>query len=84
MNVDTLFRVKENMTKYAPQYLSVSGIACILEGALIEAKRSATLSAAYESMNAEFARYKLRVIQNSHSNNWLKMHGYPMRRRCPK
>ena len=81
MNEDRLLRVRETMAKYAPRSLSVFGVAYILEAAVMEAKRHIALTEAYECMNAEIARYKLTVIQNSHSNNWLKMHGYPMRRK---
>ena len=55
-----------------------------VEGAKIHAKRCAALNEVYETMHANFERYKLMAIQQSHSNNWLKMHGYPMRRRYPK
>jgi hypothetical protein len=83
MNEDRLLGVRETMVKYAPRFLSVSGVTCLLEAAAVEAERRTKLTEAYERTNAEFARYKLTAIQDSHSNNWLKMHGYPMRRRKP-
>lgn len=62
---------KENplkkIEKYAPEYLSPIGI----EASVIKIRE------AFKKSERYFRKY----IRNARSNNWLKMHGYPMRRK---
>ena len=62
---------KENLLKkiekYAPEYISPIGI----EASIIN------LREALKKSERCFRKY----MRNARSNNWLKMHGYPMRRK---
>lgn len=49
---------------------------CILETREIMKRRIASLSKEYIKTNTALKKYVMR----GKSNNWLKMHGYPMRR----
>lgn len=87
MHEGIMTEVKENMVKHAPSCLSVDPITSmfiVIKAAATQHCRNVALADAYMTMNAEFARYRLKAIQETHSNNWLRMHGYPMRRKCRK
>ena len=62
---------KENLLKkiekYTPEYISPIGI----EASIIK------LREAFKKSERYFRKY----MRNTRSNNWLKMHGYPMRRK---
>lgn len=73
---------REKLEVYVPEALSVAAIAGAIVS-LVYNHRTVALRDAYMRI-AEPDRYKLTVIQRTHSNNWLKMHGYPMRRRYRK
>lgn len=45
-------------------------------------KRIAALEASYKMLEDSYSVYKDKVIRKYSANNWLKMHGYPMRRRA--
>ena len=64
---------KENLLKkiekHAPEYISPIGIAASI----------INLREAFKNKKSE--RYFRKYMRNSRSNNWLKMHGYPMRRK---
>lgn len=71
------FGVSETMRRYAPELLSVVGIASTACAAEINYLRMERLAAAYGELRTEYDRY----MRRTRSNNWLKMHGYPMRRK---
>lgn len=45
-------------------------------------KRIAALEASYKMLEDSYGVYKDKVIRKYSANNWLKMHGYQMRRRA--
>ena len=59
--------LSKKIKKYTPEYISPIGIAALIIN-LREASRKSERC---------FRKYMRKV----RSNNWLKMHGYPMRRR---
>ena len=64
---------KENLLKkiekYTPEYISPIGI----EASIIKLREA--------FKNKKFERCFRKYMRNARSNNWLKMHGYPMRRK---
>ena len=62
---------KENLLKkikkYTPEYISPIGMAASI----------INLREAFKKSERYFRKY----MRNTRSNNWLKMHGYPMRRK---
>lgn len=64
---------EETINKYLPQ-LTVEDTLFIAE---LQRRRCETLSKCYEETKRLFERYKYEHL----SNNYLKMHGKPMRRR---
>lgn len=65
-----------NKKKYYPGLMVGASISGITVGDIISNKRLTALSDAYELMSEEYKYYWIR----NRSNNWLKSHGYPMRR----
>ena len=47
-------------------------------------KRVNKFNDAYVEIRNHYGEYKNKVIREFAPNNWLKMHGYPMRRRKAK
>lgn len=43
-------------------------------------RRNMAISSAYDTVSKEYGRYLYKVTRLYTSNNWLKMHGKPMRR----
>lgn len=69
---------KSEFEKYVPKHLDARISITILAQAFSKSrKRIEMLRATFDEMNKSYGRYVLQV----HSNNWLKMHGYPMRRK---
>lgn len=72
--------VKELFKKYSPQILTTVGAVGFIANTNISSMRTKRMyEALYKATGNEF--YKIRVMQITHSNNWLKMHGYPMNRK---
>lgn len=71
----------EKIKKYTPEVLNRElveiSIRAIAYSNYLNRKRIQQLQKAYDRANSEFELYK----RNNKSNNWLKTHGYPMRRR---
>lgn len=79
MKLDTLSKIKKLCNEYVPEMLYPAGIIGILTSmtGYVDLKR--VYKVLYQNSGNEF--YKIRYMQLTHSNNWLKMHGYPMRRK---
>ena len=80
MNVDGIMEkhVKEQLKKYEPAILSPNAIAALLiTSRKINTRLMAMLRAQGLMTKAAYEKY----VRNARSNNWLKMHGYPLRRK---
>ena len=73
----------ELFKKYVPEILINPGIQLLamIESAKESHKRMIKIAEDYNNANKCFEEYKNKVIRRTSSNNWLKMHGYPMRRK---
>lgn len=68
------------MRKNTPAILCGLGVVATVARTMMSIKRDARYwKIMYESTGCEY--YKLRYLQMTKSNNWLRMHGYPMKRK---
>lgn len=65
--------------KYQPVILSVAGIMPMIYTIYTKRDKARIYMALYNSTKNEY--YWVRYLQLTHSNNWLRMHGYPMKKR---
>ena len=72
--------VKDAIKKYAPQMLLGAGVAGIMISNHTSQTRLKVLACCYGKTSTQYKTYKRKVERKSHSNNWLKMHGQPLRR----
>lgn len=70
----------ENVEKYVPEQLSIYGVMGMLCQSYMFEKRTEVLTKLFPEVAKSYERY----YRLSLSNNWLKMHGYPMRRKGRK
>lgn len=70
----------ENMKKYVPEQLKIYSVMGMLCQSYMFEKRTEVLTKSFSEVAKSYKRYNRLV----HSNNWLKMHGYPMRRKGRK
>lgn len=76
-------KFKETVKIYTPPAISGLRIAfSMLEiGINIGSKKMQEAAAAYLSSEDMYIKYRDSVVRYQKSNNWLKLHGYPMRRK---
>lgn len=67
-----------NVKSYVPTLLSLSSVNLLERSHEIMNRRNERIANAYDVC---FNEYWYGYIRKVRSNNWLKMHGYPMRRR---
>lgn len=72
--------ITDVVKKYAPQHLIGVGIAGLMWDHMTSKRQLSTLAACYGTASVQYQSYKHKVERRSHSNNWLKMHGQPLRR----
>lgn len=80
MNTKKIFNdsVKERLKKYAPIILSVNDVMLLLSSSLIvNSKHIQATNYSYRDLERAYKRFRRRAV----SNNYLKMHHEPMRRR---
>lgn len=73
-------KIKDVVKKYVPQMLLGAGVAGIMIGNHTSQTKLKVLAACYGTTSMQYQSYKRKVERKSHSNNWLKMHGQPLRR----
>ena len=61
---------EEKLKSYIPEIVCVNPIVLVMSNTM-----------RYRRMIARANAYKMKVIRSTRSNNWLKIHGYPMRRK---
>lgn len=61
---------EEKLKSYIPEIICVNPIVLVMSNTMHYRRMITCLNA-----------YKMKVIRSTRSNNWLKMHGYPMRRK---
>lgn len=61
---------EEKLKSYIPEIICANPIVLVMSNTM-----------RYRRMITCLNAYKMKVIRSTHSNNWLKMHGYPMRRK---
>ena len=61
---------EEKLNSYIPEVICVNPMTLIMSDVMC-----------YRRMIARVNAYKMKVIRSTRSNNWLKMHRYPMRRK---
>ena len=70
---------KEIMKKYVPEILCTPGIAMNLME-FSHVKYNANMQI-LKTLADQSDYYRLKYIRKTRSNNWLRIHGYPMRRK---
>lgn len=83
-NMSISQKAKELIKKHTPQIVTTVGVASFIVSTHIgsQMRTERVYKALYIATGNKF--YKMRVMQMTHSNNWLKMHGYPMNRKRNK
>ncbi len=81
MKLDSIHKIYESFEKHSPEILIAVGVAGYIGSTLMVINRNNPLvhKALYQATGNKY--YEIRYMQLTHSNNWLKMHGYPMRRK---
>ena len=75
-----LSKISDKVLNHIPETLSVLGVAATMIGTMMCMKFEPKLyNIRYKRTGNEY--YLIRYYQKTKSNNWLKMHGYPMRRK---
>ena len=70
---------------YIPETLNIMGIVKTVADCKIAVRNNRiTVIKALASRDKPNGRYVIKYIQLTHSNNWLRMHGYPMKKRKNK
>lgn len=69
--------LKEAFKKYCPMTITVSGIACMIQANILYGHRLVQLESARRKANDGLKKYRRRAV----SNNYLKLHHEPKRRR---
>lgn len=65
----------ECFDKYLPPIISIPILDTVTIGRRFEAVMKGRIAMISDD------KYRTKVLRNLHSNNWLKMHGYPMKRK---
>lgn len=74
-------KMKETIRKYEPQYVGTFGLASMIASISL-ANRSEIRRRALKELARYYGEpYQTMLMRKIHSNNWLKIHGYPMKRR---
>lgn len=67
--------------KYAPEIITGAGIVSFMRfNAMTTERKLQLMKTCYGEASTQYQTYKRKVERKSHSNNWLKMHGQPLRR----
>lgn len=73
-------RISTLLIKHSPEVLTGIGIAGTVAASIMRTKQSRSYNRImYEVIGEEVSL--VRYLRMTKSNNWLKMHGYPMRRK---
>lgn len=80
LNFDKLI---EKVRKYQPAYMGIIGLAGTITISSVQLAYHGKLRRRALNVLANYygEPYQTRLMQEIHSNNWLKLHGYPMKRR---
>lgn len=70
--------MKEMLKKHEAMILS-AGVVGMMAYIPTSDRKIQVYKALYKATGCDY--YRVRFIQMTHSNNWLKTHGYPMRRK---
>ena len=74
-------KISEMVKKHTPEILTVWPMIHMLEEQyIVNDRRLKALEESYGIVNKELEKYRHRVMRRTRSNNWLRLHGYPMRR----
>ena len=81
MKLDTLSNITKATRTYSPEVILPIGVVNMISSVILSAKRMQPeiYKILYHRTHNHY--YKIRYIQLTHTNNWLKMHGYPMNRK---
>lgn len=80
MDIEKIKLSPDIIDKYIPEALSVNGIAFMIASNRLMNRRFKELTMAFQNANHAYERFRLK----NYDNNWLKMHGYPMRRKIKR
>lgn len=69
---NVMSKSRKLLNAYIPDSISVYPFSLMM--------RNVMMGEAYKTAASEFRRYRYEVIRRTHSNNWLRLHGYPMKR----
>lgn len=72
--------LREMVMKHTPEVLRPEYVAGMIYSIRKTTKRLNDLKKSYEDLDRAFMEYARNATRKIHSNNWLKLHGYPMRR----
>lgn len=79
MKLDSITKMKDVVKKHSPEILLGAGIAGMIAQTMMVRNPSRVYLNLYKATGDE--SYLVKYYRLTKSNNWLKMHGYPMRRR---
>lgn len=74
-----MYELPEKLRKYVPETISPLGIPLMIARMRKLNKDVERLKETYSNVNKAWKDYSRSVLR-TRSNNWLKLHGYPMRR----
>lgn len=77
--VDAYSKVKEKLNAYIPETIVLNPMTMVWYADICYQRAMAGILAT-KTANSEYENYRIKVLRRIHSNNWLKLHGYPMRR----
>lgn len=72
---------KELLKKYVPTVLLPCSTAMMVINSKAAIRQQAVLLEGFERLTKEYGQYRKKAFKRLNTNNWLKMHGYPMKRR---
>ena len=76
---------KDIMKSFVPSTIfPISSISAMVGSNRVSVLRARELSRQLVDMTDAYERYKYRAFRELHTNNWLRMHGYPLKRKGGK
>ena len=79
MDMMVINKIKGRFIKYSPEVLQVAGIVNTIHAAMLSPISNRSICKVLYKQTGN-KKYLVEYYRLTKSNNWLRMHGYPMRR----
>lgn len=79
MKLDSIINIREKLEIYSPDITLGAGIVGMVTSAMMTCRSPKIYLTLYKTTGEE--RWLVKYLRLTKSNNWLRMHGYPMRRK---